>query len=60
MTDFSLRPWRDVAKDLTDETDRTRVSELAEELERAMQEQNAGNPNLHELESANSGFTPRS
>jgi hypothetical protein len=36
---FKFRPWRQIARELAHETDRTRITQLAEELSRAIEEQ---------------------
>lgn len=37
-----LRPWKDIARELARETNRLRVRELSEELNRALEEQGLG------------------
>jgi hypothetical protein len=39
-----MRPWRDIARELARETDRKRILELTEELNRAMEEQRVTAP----------------
>lgn len=38
------RPWREIARELAHETDRNKISELLEQLNRALEEQGMGEP----------------
>ena len=38
------RPWREIAGELAQETDRNKISELLEQLNQALEEQGMGEP----------------